>query len=150
MEAVDAPHISRPHHIYSMLDHTYLVALSLIVANVMSGALKDEIEDVFGTTIMYHPLTIWIVLFAMIFVNTRSYRVALIVIAVYEATKFVWRAVKPEPGEIARMRKLIHRTRQHSDLDDEDVDFLNKITPENVAVAKKERRPQAYMPEPLA
>ncbi len=116
----------------------YIVTASVIFAAVLSGPLVDEVKDVFGTTVLYHPVTIWVVLMCIVYGQTKSLQDGIFVVLGYEALKLLWRTIKPETPKVSRVRKILHNVNQDSDLSDADVRFLNEVTPESVVVAKKE------------
>ncbi len=60
-----------------------LAAAAVVFTAVMSGPLVDEIRDVFGTPVLYHPLTVWIVLFCIVFVQTKSFLKSILVVFGY-------------------------------------------------------------------
>ena len=122
----------------AIIDNKYLLAVSLIFANVLTGPLVDEIQEVFGAAVWHHPLTIWIVLLSLVYINTKSWKAALAVVVGYEALKFLWRLFKPEAPHIARLRKLLSNAAKDQGLDDDDIRFIDKVTPSSVTFARKE------------
>ena len=111
--------------------------LALIFAYIMVDPLIKEINDTFGSTVLYHPLAVWLTLYSLTFVNTESHRASLYVVLAYETIKRVWSAIAPQPPNVVKVRKLVSRVRNSEPLSDADLKFLNDITPDNVSVVKK-------------
>lgn len=119
------------------LDSKYVLAATLMFANVITQPLHDDIRSVFGTTLLYHPAMVFVVLFCIIWLNTKSLEVAAATVIVYQIVKMAWRAYNPEPPKVARVRKILTEVHADRDLDDEDIDFIDKVTPNNVTFARK-------------
>lgn len=120
-----------------MINENHIVTASVVLAAVLSAPLADEVKDVFGTAVLYHPVTVWVVLFCIVYGQARSVATAAIVVICYEILKAVWRHFRPEVPKVARVRKILHNVQQEADMSDADVKFLNEVTPASVLVAKK-------------
>ena len=116
-----------------------LAAAAVVFTAVMSGPLVDEIRDVFGTPVLYHPLTVWIVLFCIVFVQTKSFLKSILVVFGYELLKWIWRRLQLEAPKVARVRKILHNVNTESEMSENDINFLNKVTPKNVVVVAKDQ-----------
>lgn len=110
---------------------------AVIITAVLSGPLVDEIKDVFGTPVMYHPATVWIVVFCIVFAQTKKPLLSLLCVIGYELMKYIWRSLQLEAPKVARVRKILHEVNTDSELSDHDIEFLNKVTPKNVEVVAK-------------
>lgn len=119
------------------LDSKYVLAATLMFSSVITQPLQDDIRSVFGTTLLYHPLMVWIVLFCIIWVNTKSLEVAAATVVAYQVIKMIWQAYNPEPPKVARVRKILTEIHANSNLDDEDIDFIDKVTPDHVTFSRK-------------
>lgn len=108
--------------------------LSLVMAYVITSPLERDISDVFGNTVLYHPLAIWLTLFSLVWANTDSVKAGLTVIFVYECIKWLWKKFTPQRPYVAKLQKLIHRVQNHEKLSNSDLDFLDEITPENISI----------------
>ena len=113
-----------------------LRGLALIFAYITVDPLVKEINDTFGSTFLYHPFAVWLTLFSLTYVNTESYQASFLVVAIYEAIKAFWKLVHPPPPAVVKIRKLMSRTQNKEALSDEDLKFLNQITPSNVEIVK--------------
>lgn len=109
------------------------MVISIILANVLTEPVAEDLKATFGTALWYHPATVWAVLFAIVWVNTSSLASATMLVLAYEALKLVWRWVRPDAPKITRIRRLLDHARTDTALDEEDVRFIDKITPANVA-----------------
>lgn len=122
-------------------DKTLLIGtvkgLSLVMAYIITTPLEREISDVFGNTLLYHPLAIWLTLFSLVWANTDSVKAGLTVIIVYELIKRVWSLSTPQRPYVSKLQKLIHRVHNKEMLSKSDLAFLNEITPENIAIVEK-------------
>ena len=114
-----------------------VAATAVVLAAVLSGPLVEEIRDVFGTPVMYHPVTVWIVLFCIVFAQSKSFQKSILVVLGYEAIKYLWRLLRLEPPKVARVRKILHNVNTNAEMSENDVRFLNNVTPKDVVVSKK-------------
>lgn len=114
-----------------------LAAAAVIITAVLSGPLVDEVKDVFGTPVMYHPVTVWVVVFCIIFAQTKKPVLSLLCVIGYELIKFIWKSLQLEAPKVARVRKILHNVNTETEMSDHDIDFLNKVTPKNVKVVAK-------------
>lgn len=112
---------------------------AVLIAAVLSGPLVDEIRDTLGTAIIFHPMTVWVVLFCIVFANTKSFKVSVACLVGYEILKRVWQSLGLEAPKVARVRKILHNVQANAELSENDVHFLNKVTPNNVEVIKKDK-----------
>lgn len=113
-----------------------LRGLALVSAYILVEPLSKEITDTFGSAILYHPVTVWLTLFCLTYVNTESYKAGLSVVVFYEAVKLIWRVIQPPVPKIVKVRKLISRVQNNDELSASDLLFINEITPENVRLYK--------------
>ena len=118
------------------MDGKYVLAGSLIFANVFMQPLVDDIRAAFGTAFLYHPVTVWLVISCLVYVNTRSLRAAAVTVVAYEAAKAAWRRYAPEVPRVAHMRKILQAVERDASLDDEDVRFIDRVTPDSVTFVK--------------
>lgn len=100
----------------------------------MVDPLNREITDTFGSALLYHPMTVWLTLFSLVWANTDSVYAGVCVIVSYEIIKWMWMQLRPEKPEIVKIRKLIHRVDRKSPLSRSDIEFLNEVTPDSVKV----------------
>ena len=108
--------------------------LCLVFAYTVNEPLLSEIKQIFGTTFIYHPLTTWLSIFCIVWVNTDSISAAILSIVLYESLKHIWSCVSPEKPHIVKLRKLIYRLKQGETLSDSDLCFLDELTPDDVHV----------------
>lgn len=112
--------------------------ISLVIAYTLLTPLFDDIQDSFGNAFLYHPFALWLCIITLVYTQTENWTAGTIVVAVYEATKYAWRKLNPEAPYIGQLRKLLHRLQQKDlKLSDNDIKFLNNITPEYVSVSRK-------------
>lgn len=111
--------------------------LSLVMAYIITAPLERDISDVFGNTILYHPLAIWLTLFSLVWANTDSVKAGLAVIAVYECIKGLWKISTPQRPYVVKLQKLIHRVQNRERLSKSDLRFLDEITPDKIAIIEK-------------
>lgn len=111
--------------------------LSLIFAYIMIEPLVKEIQDTFGSSFIYHPIAVWLTLFSLVYVNTDSVYASVTVIIVYELIKMLWTFISPSPPHVSKLRKLIHRVQNEQELSNDDIVFINDITPKNVVFTRK-------------
>ena len=119
-----------------MFDKKLAIAFSLVFANVLTGPLAQELEDVFGTTLMYHPVTVWVILLSIVYVNTDSVRTAVILVVTYEAIKAVWKIYRPETPRVAMMRRILHAVQAGKEMSEEDIACIDKLTPGTVSFVR--------------
>lgn len=112
--------------------------ITLVIAYTLLTPLFEDIQDSFGNAFIYHPFALWLCIVTLVYTQTENWTAGIIVVAVYEAVKFAWKRVNPEEPYIGQLRKLLHRL-QHKNLklSDNDIKFLNNITPEYVSVSRK-------------
>lgn len=122
-----------------MIDKKYAIAATIIFANVLTQPLIDDIRNVFGTAIMHHPYTVWVVLFSLVYDNTKSVRAAIMTVLAYEAIKYVWRKHTPETPRVARLRKILQTVNQDAEMDKEDIQFIDQVTPSDITFSKAEK-----------
>ena len=111
---------------------------AIILTALFSGVVVEEVKDTLGTTVLYHPLTVWFVLFCIVFVQTKSFVISLACVVGYQVIKMVWTQLGLEPAGISRMRKVFHSVTSGEDISDDDIHFLDKTLPAKVAVIRKE------------
>ena len=87
---------------------------------------------------MYHPLTVWIVLFCIVFAQTKSFTISFLCVVGYEILKVIWKSLHLETPKVARVRKILHNVNVEAEMSENDINFLNKVTPSNVEVKKKD------------
>jgi hypothetical protein len=116
-----------------MFDKKLAIAFSLIFANVLTGPLAQELEDVFGTALLYHPVTVWVILLSIVYVNTNSVGTAVVLVVIYEAIKAFWRLYRPETPRVAMMRRVLHAVQAGKDMSEEDIACIDRLTPETVS-----------------
>ncbi len=63
---------------------------AIILTALFSGVVVEEVKDTLGTTVLYHPLTVWFVLFCIVFVQTKSFVISLACVVGYQVIKMVW------------------------------------------------------------
>lgn len=114
-----------------------LAPVAVILTALLSGVVVDEVKDTLGTTVLYHPVTVWCVLFCLIFVQSRSFTISVMCVVGYEVLKLIWQKLNLEPSKLATTREIIHNVTAGGDLSDHDIDFLNKATPPEVVIEKK-------------
>lgn len=112
--------------------------VAVVLTALLSGVVVDEVKDTLGPTVLYHPVTVWCVVFCLIFVQTRSITISFLCVVAYEILKFIWQKLELEPSKLATTREIIHNVTAGNDLSDHDIDFLNKVTPAEVVVEKKD------------
>jgi hypothetical protein len=115
-----------------------LLAFSVLIANVMTEPVSEDLKATFGTAVWEHPATVWAVLIALVWINTGNFGAGLVLVLMYEATKFAWRLIRPDPPHIAQVQRLVNRMRLQKELDDEDIRFIDRITPDNVTFSKQQ------------
>ena len=123
---------------HSIASGQMAMVVSIILANVLTEPVAEDLKATFGTALWYHPATVWAVLFAIVWVNTSSLASATLLVLAYEALKLVWRWLRPDAPKIARIRRLLDHARTDIALDEEDVQFIDKITPTNVTFVNVE------------
>lgn len=112
--------------------------MSVLLAYTLMTPLVEDMQDTFGNAFMYHPVTLWICIVTLVYCQTMSWKAGLIVVLLYEMTKSVWRSLNPDPPYIGQVRKLLHRLQdKKTKLSDNDIKFLDTITPSDVVVARK-------------
>jgi hypothetical protein len=116
-----------------MFDKKLAVAFSLVFANVLTGPLAQELEDVFGTALVYHPVTVWVILLSIVYVNTDSLGTAIILVVMYEVIKAVWKIYRPETPRVAMMRRVLHAVQAGKDMSEEDIACIDRLTPVTVS-----------------
>ena len=114
----------------------FSTALVIILANALTEPLADDLRSVFGTAIWYHPVTVWVALICIVSVNTGSLVAGILLVLVYEALKAMWRFLNMEAPHVARMRRLVSKMNSKGELDDEDIQFIDKVTPSSVKVQR--------------
>ncbi len=119
-----------------MFDKKLAIAFSLIFANVLTGPLAQELEDVFGTTLMYHPVTVWVILLSIVYVNTDSIGTAVILVVMYEAIKAIWKVYRPETPRVAMMRRILHAVQTGKEMSEEDIACIDRLTPGTVSFVR--------------
>lgn len=112
------------------------LAITILVTNAMTEPLAEDVKDVFGGVIWHHPMTVWAVILAIVGLQTSSILMGVIVVCMYEMAKMVWRALNLEAPRATRMRKLMHRCQRGEDMDDDDVAFIDEVTPKNIKVMR--------------
>ncbi len=110
--------------------------LSLIFAYIMVDPLVKEINDTFGSTFLYHPFAVWLTISSLVYANTDNVPASLIAVFLYELAKVLWKIVRPQPPEVVKLRKLIHRAQNKEPLSAKDIEFLNDVTPKDVKVQR--------------
>ena len=110
--------------------------LALIFAYIMVDPLVKEINDTFGSTLLYHPCAVWLTLSSLTFVNTESWEASFAVVGIYELIKVIWKMLSPTTPKVVKIRKLTSRVQNNEKLSDADLHFINEITPENVTLAR--------------
>ncbi len=108
----------------------------IVFAYTMSEPLLNEIKVTFGSTAMYHPISIWLYIMCLVWVNTQSLTAAIYAIIFYEVIKNLWISIKPAKPRIVKVRKLFARINDGDPLSNSDILFLNEITPNDVTVLK--------------
>lgn len=114
-----------------------LQGISVLLAYSMLDPLIEDLQDTFGKSVMYHPLSLWICIVTLVYTQTQSWSVGIIVVMMYEVIKALWRMIAPQPPVIGQVRKLLHRLQNGEKLSDSDISFLNKITPPDVHVDRR-------------
>lgn len=104
-------------------------AIVIILANALTEPLADDLKGVFGTAVWYHPITVWVALVSIVSVNTGSLWAGLALVVTYEVMKRIWKMISPDAPRVARMRRLLSRMRANVELDEEDIQFIDKVTP---------------------
>jgi hypothetical protein len=111
--------------------------LALIIGWTLITPLFDDIQDTIGNSFLYHPVALWLCIVALVYSQNGDFFAGVIVVIIYESFKGLWKLVKPEPPYIGQLRKLIHRMKNEGlQLSDNDIAFLNSITPTNVNVRR--------------
>jgi hypothetical protein len=110
--------------------------ISIVLAYTIIDPLMEDIQDTFGKGFLYHPFAIWLCIVMLVYTQTSSFRTGIAVVLIYELCKGLWKAVKPEPPRVGKLRKLLHRVQNDEPLSDRDVRFLDDITPRDVKVAR--------------
>ena len=111
--------------------------ISILIAYTMINPVIEDLQDVLSKPVLYHPLSIWICIVMMVYLETRDISTGIITVIIYEIVKILWRQLKPEPPIIGNLRKLIHRIQNEKPLSDDDILFLNKITPKDVKIMRE-------------
>lgn len=114
-----------------------LDGIAVFLAYTMLDPLMEDIQDTFGKSMLYHPLALHLCLLLLVYTQTQSFKTGAIVIALYEAAKWIWRQLTPEPPLVGKVRKLLHRVQNEEKLSDNDIAFLNDITPDDVSVKRQ-------------
>ena len=121
----------------SDVDGKKLIAgLSVFLAYTMLDPLMEDIQDTFGKPLLYHPVAIWVCLIMLVYTQTSSFATGVVVVAIYELVKMIWRAFTPEPPVVGQIRKLLHRVQNGAQLSDSDISFLDRITPSDVKIRR--------------
>ena len=111
--------------------------LSVFLAYTLMDPLIEDLQDTFGKSFLYHPFTLWLCITLLVYTQTDSLTVGIVICVIYEAFKALWRLVTPEPPRVGQLRKLLHRVQNGEKLSDRDLEFLNKVTPEDVKVTRR-------------
>lgn len=125
-------------HVTDALDAKGLgLAITILVTNAMTEPLASDAKDVFGNVLWYHPVTVWVVIVAIVGLQTKSVTTGVVVVLLYEALKYVWRVLRLEAPAVCRMRKVLSRCQRGEDMDDDDIAFIDAVTPPDVKVARQ-------------
>lgn len=111
--------------------------ISVIVAYALMDPLIEDIQDTFGKSFVYHPAVVWMCIICLVYIQTESWAAGMIIVVAYEAIKIIWREIHPEAPAIAKVRRLLHSLQNGEKLSDEDIRFLDNITPNDVSVRRK-------------
>jgi hypothetical protein len=111
--------------------------LTALVAWTLINILYEDVQDTFGNAFLYHPITYWICIFTLVYLHTEDAGAGIMVVAIYEIVKSAWKTVNPDPPLIGKVKKLLHRLQNpNTKLSDNDITFLNSITPSDVTITK--------------
>jgi hypothetical protein len=111
--------------------------LAVILAYTMLDPLMEDVQDTFGKSLLYHPMALWICMVTLVYTQTSSLLTGVIIVIIYESVKAIWRTFTPEPPVVGQIRKLLHRVQNGEKLSDNDISFLDKVTPPDVKVQRK-------------
>jgi len=114
-----------------------LQGISVLLAYTMMDPLMEDLQDTFGKAFLYHPVSLWICIITLAYTQTESWTVGVFVVVIYEFAKFIWRTIQPEPPTVGKLRKLLHRVQNNKELSDNDINFLDTVTPQDVKVSRK-------------
>ena len=112
-------------------------AVSVLLAYTMIDPLMEDIQDTFGKALLYHPVALWICIIMLVYTQTSSLSTGIVMVVVYESVKAIWRTITPEPPLVGQVRKLLHRVQNGDKLSDNDIAFLDRVTPKDVMVTRK-------------
>lgn len=113
-----------------------LAGLSVVIGYCIMNPLMEEIQDTFGKSFLYHPVALWICIITLVYTQTTNWSAGILVVVIYEVSKSLWKMLSPEPPVVGQLRKLIHRVQNGEQLSDNDIKFLDTITPANVKISK--------------
>jgi hypothetical protein len=113
-----------------------LSGFAVVLAYTMIDPLMEDLQDTFGKSLFYHPVSLWVCITTLVYTQTSSVKTGVLVVAIYEGVKALWRLFKPEPPELGRLKKLLHRVQNKEDLSDSDLAFLNSHTPNDITVSR--------------
>ena len=114
-------------------------AVALILANALSDPLAQDLRDTFGSVLWRHPATVWVAVTAIVAINTGSIVAGVCVSVAYEAIKVAWKAMRIDPPFVVRLRRILTHARRGRALDDEDVKFIDQVTPPDVTFVRRVR-----------
>ncbi len=126
------------------MNHSVLAGAAAVLAWTMMDPLVSDLQDTFGKGFLYHPFALWLCIVMIVHTQTNDFKAGVLVVVGYELLKVVWRSFKPEPPAVGNLRKLLHRVQNNHSLSDADVDFLNDITPRDVAVSRQVQQPPVH------
>ena len=112
-------------------------AVSVLLAYTMIDPLMEDIQDTFGKALLYHPMALWICIIMLVDTQTSSLSTGVVMVVIYESVKAIWRTITPEPPLVGQVRKLLHRVQNGDKLSDNDIAFLDRVTPKDVMVTRK-------------
>ena len=113
-----------------------LQGVSVLLAYTMLDPLMEDIQDTFGKPLFYHPVSLWVCIITLVYTQTSCISTGILVVIIYEMIKGIWRTFTPEPPVVGQIRKLLHRVQNGEKLSDNDILFLDKVTPSDVKVQR--------------
>lgn len=125
---------------FNVTSKQLIPGISVLLAYAFLDPLIEDLNDTFGKSFVYHPVVLWLCIICLVYIQTESWEAGVVIAFMYEAIKVIWREIHPEAPAIGKVRKLLHRLQNGDKLSDNDIKFLDTITPEDVSIQRRKGR----------